>query len=500
MTPLHIIVQAGGKGTRMDRLTRNKPKALVPVDNLPMMFHLFRKFPHAKYTVIGDYKCEVLERYLAAFADVDYRVVNATGHQGTCAGLHQALEQVTEDTHLLLIWCDLVLPKDFEIPDGDANLVGISKDFRCRWSWSEGRFEEIPSEEHGVAGLFVFQSKRILSQVPEEGEFVRWLQGRDIAFKELSLYSTKEYGLISKYEKLPPQRCRPFNRLRIEGDLIIKEGIDDQGSALAVREVAWYKKLRGRYFDNIPNIYGYEPLKMERVQGRNVFEYSLTYEQKKKVLEEIVACLKSVQALETAPSDKVSYDEAYIGKTISRLEKVYDLIPFAHDPEIIINGKACPNVYYHWDEVRRLCDKYFPKEFRLIHGDCTFSNTMLRDNDLSPVLIDPRGYFGYTEFFGDTAYDWAKLYYSVVGNYDQFNLKRFRLDIRAHDVTLEIDSNGWEEMKEEFFRLLEGNVTREQIKLLHAIIWLSLTTYTWEDYDSICGAFYNGLYLLEEEL
>ena len=35
----YIIVQAGGKGTRMESLTANKPKALVPIDNLPMIFH-----------------------------------------------------------------------------------------------------------------------------------------------------------------------------------------------------------------------------------------------------------------------------------------------------------------------------------------------------------------------------------------------------------------------------------------------------------------------------
>ena len=38
------------------------------------------------------------------------------------------------------------------------------------------------------------------------------------------------------------------------------------------------------------------------------------------------------------------------------------------------------------------------------------------------------------------------------------------------------------------------------MKILLAIIWLSLTTYAWQDYDSICGAFYNGLYYLEEAL
>ena len=30
----YIIVQAGGKGTRMEHLTVNKPKALVPINNI----------------------------------------------------------------------------------------------------------------------------------------------------------------------------------------------------------------------------------------------------------------------------------------------------------------------------------------------------------------------------------------------------------------------------------------------------------------------------------
>jgi hypothetical protein len=46
------------------------------------------------------------------------------------------------------------------------------------------------------------------------------------------------------------------------------------------------------------------------------------------------------------------------------------------------------------------------------------------------------------------------------------------------------------------FSLLKGEIDREQIKLLHAIIWLSLAIYAWEDYDLICGALYNSLYLL----
>ena len=64
----YVVVQAGGKGSRMERLTRNKPKALVPVNNLPMIFHLFKKFSDKKFIVIGDYKFDVLKKYLYIFA------------------------------------------------------------------------------------------------------------------------------------------------------------------------------------------------------------------------------------------------------------------------------------------------------------------------------------------------------------------------------------------------------------------------------------------------
>ena len=53
-------------------------------------------------------------------------------------------------------------------------------------------------------------------------------------------------------------------------------------------------------------------------------------------------------------------------------------------------------------------------------------------------------------------------------------------------------------MEQSFFELTQTDP--HEIKLLHAVIWLSLTTYAWQDYDAICGAFYNGLYYLEDVL
>lgn len=497
----YIIVQAGGKGTRMEHLTRNKPKALVPINNLPMIFHLFAKYPKAKFIVIGDYKCDVLERYLSAFAEVDYTVVNANGARGTCGGLTAAMDKLPENAPFMLIWSDLILNEDFDVSDIPAgNYVGASLGFECRWKYENGVFTEERSSTCGVAGMFLFRDKSVLIGVPEDGEFVKWLSERDIDFGTVTLDRTKEYGLISEYNKLQTEKCRPFNRITLGDNYIIKEGIDEQGKALAVRERAWYEKTMALGFKNLPKIYSTDPLKLEKINGKNIYEYTdIPVEQKKTILRELVECLKGLHEFGSAPYDDTSFQDAYLDKTFARLEKVRNLVPFANDEFVTVNGRKCRNVFLCRDKLQAEFDKLKPDKFVFLHGDCTFSNLMLRE-DKEPVLIDPRGYFGKTEFYGDAAYDWAKLYYSLVGNYDQFNLKRFSLEINEKDVKLEIKSSGWETLENYFFELLGSEVTERQIKLIHAIIWLSLTTYAWQDYDSICGAFYNGLYYLEEVL
>ena len=295
-------------------------------------------------------------------------------------------------------------------------------------------------------------------------------------------------------------RCRPFNRMTTTQDgRLLKEGIDEQGNKLAKREKAWYRYVIEKGFSKIPEIDSFEPFVMERINGKNIFEYELTSTERRTILEKIVATLDELHALGSSPTDYFSIKDAYITKTFDRLSTIRAMLPFANERYITVNGRKCRNVFFYIDELKARFESYRANEFQLLHGDCTFSNMMLRD-DSEPVLIDPRGYFGYTEFYGDVAYDWAKLYYSIFGNYDQFNIKNFDLTMEDNTVQLDIVSNGWEDMGDILLKMAEPEIKAEDIQLIHSIIWLSLTTYAWEDYDSICGAFYNGLYYLEEVL
>lgn len=492
----YIIVQAGGKGTRLGHLTQNKPKALVPVENLPMLFHLFRKYPDKRFIIIADYQREVLRSYLECFAKVKYQVVNASG-TGTCAGIRQALRLIPDHEPFMLVWSDLILPEALSLPDIREDYIGISETFPCRWCYVDGALREERSVAHGVAGFFLFTGKDKLAGVPESGELVRWMQSHKMRFAEISLAGTREFGMLEEYEGLEKEQCRPFNKMTVQDGLVVKVGLGEQGRRLAARECQWYKKAQELKVDTLPLIYGTDPLRMERILGKNIYEYDLPYGQKREILVKLVDALKSLHALQMVPADTFSTKAAYFTKTFERIDPVRSLIPFADWPEIVVNGRRCRNVFFHRRQLERRLEEIDCDQFAFIHGDCTFSNLMLRE-DGSPVMIDPRGYFGYMELYGDPLYDWAKLYYSIVGNYDRFNLNDFRLNLRDGEVDLRIVSNHWEDMEEDFFTLTGTN--RDEIKLLHAVIWLSLSTYAWQNYDSICGAFYNGLYYLEEVL
>lgn len=498
---MHIIIQAGGKGTRLEALTKNRPKCLVPVNNRPLIFWAFDAFKKHDIKVICDYKQEALTRYLEAFGQqYKVKVISAKG-SGTISGISQALKEIPENEPIIVLWCDLLFEKNWTLPASlnkdtlQKNYIGLSGTFPCRWSFEKGIFKEQTSSSTGVAGFFVFKNKSVLENIPESGALVPWLASSHIEFESFYLEDITEVGTIAAFAAFQkPKICRPFNEVVITEETVTKRGLDELGKKIATDEIGWYKHVCNLGFKYIPKIYSFEPLVMERIRGRNIFEYDcLTLSEKKHVLDSIVSGLKSLHELEPPhPANPEDLDENYIYKTFNRLKKIENLVPFAHDEYIRINGRYYKNIFYDHEALATTLQSRYPKKFHLIHGDPTFSNMLYDRLHKKIYFIDPRGYFGQTKLYGDVDYDWAKVYYSLVGNYDQFNQKKFALSIDPKGVELAIRPNNWVDLEDYFFESLEG-VSKTKIRALHAVIWLSLTTYAWEDYDSICGAFYNGI-------
>ena len=106
---MHIIVQAGGRGSRLRHHTWNKPKCLVSVKGKPLLYHLFDKFPNAHFHIIGDYAFDQLEKYLEVNKPVVPYTLTKTDEKGTCSGISDALKKVPPEDELIITWSDLII-------------------------------------------------------------------------------------------------------------------------------------------------------------------------------------------------------------------------------------------------------------------------------------------------------------------------------------------------------------------------------------------------------
>jgi len=495
-----VITQAGGQGTRLKHYTWNKPKCLLSVAGQPLIYHLFDVFPLANFLIIGDHFYELIEKYIQVFPPkVPFQLIRAKT-KGTLSGIDRALTYIPDDTPFLLVWCDLLFE---EVPNCEIdgkNWIGLSRSFKCRWSYdNSGNLLEEASTERGVAGFFVFNNKVVLKEIPESGECVRWLAQNPIQFSEIFLDNTHELGTLDNIAKYQQNSLvsRFFNSVEVIGDRVIKKARLKEFEPLIEKELNWYRAVHSFGFNCVPDLISDNPMTLSRIKGVHPFNLKLNFQDKVKVLTNIFQTLNLLHGCDQKPSDQKILIDVYLEKTYSRISSIAQLIPYFDQPTIQVNGCLCRNPFHpHYESlISQLVREIQVNEFMLIHGDPTFSN-MLVDEQNKVWLIDPRGYFGSSLLYGDPMYDWAKLYYSVVGNYDSFNRRQFQLKITDQCIDLNIESNGWQDLESMFRETFSTKIS--VIRLLHALIWLSLSGYVKDDYDSIIASFYNGLFWLED--
>ena len=133
----YVIVQAGGKGTRMGHYTQNRPKCLVPVNDIPMIINSLNTYKDKEVIIITDHLSSVLEKYLREFYKrTNYKVVRTT-EEGTAGGMKKAVSLIPDDEPFILTWADLFFEEEPEFSLDNDLLVGLSNTFKCRWSLNE---------------------------------------------------------------------------------------------------------------------------------------------------------------------------------------------------------------------------------------------------------------------------------------------------------------------------------------------------------------------------
>ncbi len=496
----------------MGCLTANRPKCLISMGGRPILYSVAEAFGNEnRVVIIGDYKVDTLKLYLENFPPpFDYEVVIANG-KGTCSGIQKAID-IVDGEGFALVWSDLYFSSRINLSGILTNSIGLSKETICRWSYVDKKLMEVPNNLpnlNGVIGVFFFPEPGKLPHVPEDGEFVKFLSDEKVELAPLMLTGIKEVGTMDEFNKQRDAmtNSRFFNEVIINKDKVIKKSRDRRYDPLIFDEINWYRFVNGRGFKDIPKLLSSSPLTLARVAGRHPFEYSGSdhnMEMKAKIVRDILEKLDELHKIDHVPFDQDIAKEVYIKKTVDRISAVSNVIPYKDSETLIINGEKVPNLlhsengYYINDLFSVILRNVHTDHFELIHGDPTFSNIILESDTNSPVFIDPRGYFGSLKLFGDPMYDYSKLYYSAVGNYDFFNRGRFCLSLDRAEIKVKIDSEGFE-FTEKIFDEMFGERIRA-IKAIHALIWLSLSGYVTDDYDAILASYFNGLRLSKEVL
>ena len=152
---MNVIIQAGGKGTRLGRHTKNKPKCLVEFEGKTLLQRQIENYNNEKIFIIGDYKFKVLEDYVATFfSDYDIEIIKTTGATGTLSGLRQALQKIDNDDSILFMWSDLVLDGRLHHKNSDIQIF-TTNNFLCRYRLDDdSKIIKETSANDGIMGAF----------------------------------------------------------------------------------------------------------------------------------------------------------------------------------------------------------------------------------------------------------------------------------------------------------------------------------------------------------
>ena len=497
----YVIVQAGGKGTRLGKYTLNRPKCLVPVKGRPMIEQTLDIYKDKTVIIIGDAHFDMLLHYICEISKFDNYILLQTEEEGTGAGIKSALKNIPDGEPFIITWSDLFFEKEQEFEFDNELLVGLAGNFDCRWSLEKGIFKNVSSQEKGVSGFFVFKNKKRFEQLKTEKSLVRGFLSDYYMPYEISSFTNQhcfEVGTVEKYEELLSQEVnhRFFNEVKIDGDKVYKKCVDSQYEKVHQAEKDWYEYVKYS-FTRIPKIYSTEPLVMSKVNGQHAWDVKTN---KDWVIENYCDALQQLHTIKGSCEPLSEYDcaDTYMFKPYQRVMQVRHIIEDFKKPVIQINGKSCRNPFCDMRSFEEIMEKHLLQDIKytVIHGDCTFSNTLVDDKN-QVWFIDPRGTFGGSKIYGDPRYDWAKLYYSAIGNYDKINSKKFSVD-RKNGIQLEIESNGYEHFGE--YIIQRSKMKKTEMLLLHSGIWFSLSGYVKEDIDAVLYSFYKGCELWTEAI
>jgi hypothetical protein len=524
---MHVVIVAGGLGSRLAPLTNHIPKFLVNIGKETGFVEQVRYWaqydPRAITVIVhSDYADLVRAYFDVYFGDTSLELIVKTVDvaNGSAHAIMSTCQHLVGH-EVLFTWCDVLPAEPIDVERlhvGGGAIAFLNYDHPNRYDLIDKpestMGEKIPAlcstGRGGIFGMY-FIARFAMKAFNDGQDFVELLHEYDVCQNVRGVLVPRilDWGDKPKLERTrsTADMARSFNSVEIHGDLVLKSALNAQGVKLIQREIAWYDELKQmKSTVNRPKHWAdaeQRSFVMSRVKGVPIWQLwpSLDDEARALVLTRLFEQLDLLHVHKrTVGNQVVQADikvEAY-DKLLARYDEIKDVIK-AFGPITVVNGMPLqerdPRVTIKclYEEIAQCYGSV--QEHSLIHGDLQMSNSMIDPDTLEVTLIDPRGYFGNSVTYGLADYDIAKLRYSLSG-YDLFNYSHeFHIDKPHHDhlcfTIPQPNLAGTGEVNKRFGWAHE---------LWLAVCWIGLAQYIKNDPVKSVAAHYHGLQLAERTL
>lgn len=426
-----VLILTSGLGTRLETLTKETNKALLPINNRAIISHIIDKYPtDFEFVVALGYKGDIVKEYCQlAFPTHKFTFVEIDNIDGAGAGPGYSTLKCKEHLQrpFYIQTCDCLI--DSPLPYLDGNWLGVQPtSFPEKYSTvavdkdTITHFTNKNKEGYnlafiGLAGIWdygVFWNE--LTNNIISGELVsafndpsKYLTFRAKKLKWIDTGSLDDLNTAREYFKDVPLSLQKNNNeiAYKEGNRFIKF---TPNKTVLNNRVKRAKKLTNQ----IPNGFGNTDhfIYYDWAVGKTLYELD-SLELFKKFLGVLLTNTSKIVNNSTEHIRKFYMDKTYerIGLFVGQYGDRYRTQPHS------INGK----VYSSFNDTFNVNFDRFSSDafYELFHGDLQFDNIIYDSKTNKFTYIDWRESFGgYTEA-GDIYYDLAKLYGGCIIPYDK---------------------------------------------------------------------------------
>ena len=508
---MNVVIVAGGLGTRFEDLSVF-PKILLPTKEFSSLlsqdYEVFKG--NNIYLIINERYYDMTLNYCKV-NNINVNIVKSSNTNGSYNTILSVYNQIPHND-VLFVWSDLEFHNN-TFSDLNKDTI-ITYKGNYRFGFDNGKVTYHENYDGNIPGVYYIKNldKYIIYKLDE----IENLDIVDVLREFVDIDGIEYEDLIEEYkdkqtyinhiknqEDKTKFKTRFFNKIEVDYSdykepKVKKLAIDKDYHHLIKKEYDWYNKLKEQklgydytYDMIVPMVYdgmindntgfmmkyldGYIPLH-KYIKTHEESDVQKIYKTIHSHLDALSTCKKEVDDIDFFQD----LEKEIITKVIDRCEKIKYMLINYNKKELkeILN-----NTYdYLVSETQILGHKTL---YCICHGDLNGSNILVNPLTQDVKFLDPRGYFGYTTFYGWQDYEYAKLLYCLDG-YDDFNDLP---QIYGIDKPVRL----------EWFDKIDY-INKKKYKVLVGIIWIALAGYISQDIMKANIAYEYGMDMLKKSL